>query len=71
MSAQINHVADKLKQLSPQRLAEVEDFIDFVAEAAEAFAHESSFDGEQHRFDDAGHDESGGLLVGDRDIAEA
>ncbi len=32
MSAQIDHVADKLKQLSPQRLAEVEDFIDFVAE---------------------------------------
>lgn len=30
MSAHIEHVADKLRELSPQRLAEVEDFVDFL-----------------------------------------
>jgi hypothetical protein len=64
MTAAEQVLIDKIKQLPPQRLAEVEDFVDFLRAREEerrltraaAMASEASFAQVWHNDDDAAYD---------------
>lgn len=60
MSAQLKHIQEKLSTLSPERLAEVEDFIDFLQEKplrnSYLLASEEAFNKVWNNDDDAIYD---------------
>mgnify|MGYP001062172525 CR=1 FL=1 len=64
MQAQVQHMLEKLEHLSPERLAEVEDFIDFLSQRDQdkhlrqeyAQASEDSFNNVWDNDDDAVYD---------------